>query len=506
MATLETSATSTPIGVTPSAREASLGEHTLGVSIRNALVITRREVRDSFRDWRIMGPIFILTLAFPALAQGATGLFIHFFEENGASPLVNNLLPLLPMIVGFFPISISLVIALETFVGEKERRSLEPLLSTPLTNAELYVGKTLAAMLPPLIASYLGIAIYVGGLVFGTQQWRPEIDLLIQILVLTTAQALVMVTGAVVVSSQTTSTRAANLLASFIIVPISLLVMLESFIMVTNNRYVLWYIVGGLVVVDVILFVTGARMFNREELLGRQMDELNLRWAGRLFWRSFRGTSLGVTNVRSWYEFNVFPALRRLRIPMVVVTLSMIGAFCFGFGIARARPDLQFVDLSASHTTAMQTFISVVNLNTPPQSIFDLTLQYTRILLAGIIMASISFGAMAVVLVIVPLGILGFLLGQPVIGQLGTAQFLAAIVPHGLIQVVAMVIGAAAALQVGSVVLRRQNDKTVGQAWLAALADFVAILLGIVIPLLIVAGIVAVYITPLVVKAVSPGG
>ena len=63
--------------------------------------------------------------------------------------MLPTLLPLLPMIVGFFPVSISLVIALETFVGEKERLSLEPLLSTPLTNTELYLGKSFAAMLPP---------------------------------------------------------------------------------------------------------------------------------------------------------------------------------------------------------------------------------------------------------------------------------------------------------------------------------------------------------------------
>src|SRR5947207_12610331 len=109
-------------------------------------------------------------------------------------------------------------------------------------------------MIPPLMASYVGMAIYLGGLIFGTQHWRPEPELVIQILMLTTAQALIMVTGAVVVSSQTTSTRAANLLASFIIIPVSMLVMLESFIMVTNNRYVLWYIVVGLIVADIMLF------------------------------------------------------------------------------------------------------------------------------------------------------------------------------------------------------------------------------------------------------------
>src|SRR5436190_15413801 len=203
-----------------------LGEHTLGETLSNALIITRREVRDSFRDWRIMAPIFALTLVFPILAQNMTRLFTNFFVQNGAAPLIDNFLPLLPMIVGFFPVSISLVIALETFVGEKERRSLEPLLSTPLTNTELYLGKAFAAMIPPLMASYLGIGIYVLGLIYGPTHWAAEPELILQIIVLTTAQALVMVTGSVVVSSQTTSTRAANLLASFIIIPVSLLVML----------------------------------------------------------------------------------------------------------------------------------------------------------------------------------------------------------------------------------------------------------------------------------------
>ncbi len=136
-------------------------------TLSRALIITRREVRDSLRDWRIMAPIFLLTLIFPLLANVMTRMFTSFFEDNGAKDLVPTLLPLLPMIVGFFPVSISLVIALETFVGEKERRSLEPLLSTPLTNTELYLGKSFAAMLPPLLASYSGITIYMGGLILG---------------------------------------------------------------------------------------------------------------------------------------------------------------------------------------------------------------------------------------------------------------------------------------------------------------------------------------------------
>src|SRR5579859_4949037 len=342
------------------------GEHSMGETLSNALIVTRREVRDSFRDWRIMAPIFVLTLVFPVLAQNMTGLFVHFFESNGAAPLIDNFLPLLPMIVGFFPVSISLVIALETFVGEKERRSLEPLLSTPLTNSELYIGKAFAAMIPPLLASYTGIAIYLGGLIFGTQHWRPEPELILQIVILTTAQALIMVTGAVVVSSQTTSTRASNLLASFIIIlvtgavvvssqttstrasnllasfiiiPISMLVMLESFIMVTNNRYVLWYILVGLLVADVMLFGMGARLFNREELLGRAIDEINLKWAWRLFWNQFRGGP-DVHNIVDWYRRSVLPAVPRLRGALIIVGIGILGALVGGYALGVLRPDV----------------------------------------------------------------------------------------------------------------------------------------------------------------------
>ena len=40
-------------------------EATWQQTLENAFSIARREVRDSFRDWRIMVPIFLLTLVFP---------------------------------------------------------------------------------------------------------------------------------------------------------------------------------------------------------------------------------------------------------------------------------------------------------------------------------------------------------------------------------------------------------------------------------------------------------
>ncbi|RMG85522.1 MAG: hypothetical protein D6712_09250, partial [Chloroflexi bacterium] len=95
---------------------AEMHRGSLRTTLSNALIITRREVRDSFRDWRILVPIIILTFLFPFLAQFVAGRFADFVAGYGAELIGERTIPFLLMIVGFFPISMSLVIALETFV------------------------------------------------------------------------------------------------------------------------------------------------------------------------------------------------------------------------------------------------------------------------------------------------------------------------------------------------------------------------------------------------------
>ncbi len=496
MTTTQTAHDVRPLSVAPLSQRARWRR-----TLQNALVITRREVRDSLRDWRIMVPIFLLTLVFPLLATGMTRLFTGFFEDNGAEDLLPSLLPLMPMVVGFFPISISLVIALETFVGEKERRSLEPLLSTPLTNTELYMGKTLAAMIPPLLASYLGIAVYIGSLVLGKQQWRPEPILIVQILLLTTFQALVMVTGAVVVSSQTTSTRAANLLASFIIIPMSMLMILESMIMVKPyQRYLLWYIMVGMVVTVVLLVRMGARIFNREELLGRALDQLNLRWAWRVFRQELRGPIGERFHLGRWYRLSVWPTVRRLRAPMAVVLVVLGAGFVAGWALS-ARWPVPLEQFQAEDETLLENLRSWLELGqqNPHLILFALT-QNARVLLAATLLGIFTFGVMTLVIVLIPFGILGFVLAQVVRAHLSPLPFLLGVLPHGVVEVPAIVLAAAAALRLGSIATRPPKGMSVSEAWLRALADVVKIGVGVVLPLLTLAAVLEVAVTPRVVQ------
>jgi uncharacterized membrane protein SpoIIM required for sporulation/ABC-type transport system involved in multi-copper enzyme maturation permease subunit len=467
-------------------------------AVGGAMLITRREVRDQFRDWRIIAPVVILTLFFPLLMNFTAGQAVGFVERYGAPVIGERLIPFLLMIVGFFPISVSLVIALESFVGEKERHSLEPLLSSPLTDTQLYVGKTVAAMLPPLLASYLGITVYLVALAI-TIGWYPNPILLAQILALTTIQAMVMVAGAVVISAQTTSVRAANLLASFIIIPMAMLVQGESLIMFWAQYEVLWWVIFGLLLVTAVLIRMGVRLFNREELLGHDIDEIDLRAGWRTFAAAFRGQGRGLGR---WYRKEVGATVRRLAAPAGLVALALLAATLVGYRYAAVfrlplvARDLGDVAANFNTNLAQLGFVS-------PGGAAWVFFTNLRALLIATALGIFSFGVLGIVLLMAPLGLTGFLAGQVALIGLSPLQFFAAfILPHGIFEITAAVLEGAAILKLGGSVIAPPQGKSLTEGWLMALADWAKISLGVVAPLLVAAAVVEVFITPAVVRAV----
>ena len=165
-------------------------------SLQSALIVTRREVTDNLRDWRILTPIIILTLLFPFLMDFTSRWATNWVSQFTDPILIERLNPFLLMVVGFFPISFSLIIALESFVGEKERNSIEPILSMPLSDLELYLGKMLSSLLLPVLSSYLGITVFLLMRLTTSPTWVPSLNLAVLMFSLTTVEALVMVTGA----------------------------------------------------------------------------------------------------------------------------------------------------------------------------------------------------------------------------------------------------------------------------------------------------------------------
>ena len=484
-------------------------------SLQTALVITRRELRDSLRDWRILTPIIILTLIFPFLMDFTSRLATNWVSQFTDPILVERLNPFLLMVVGFFPISFSLIIALESFVGEKERNSIEPILSMPVSDFELYLGKMLSSLLLPLLASYLGIITFLVMRYFIAPVWIPPVDLILLIFMLTTAEALVMVSGAVVVSSQTTSVRAANLLASFIIIPMALLVQAESIVMFYAEYGALWWFVAGLLVVNLIFVRMGIRLFNREEILSREMDELSL----RSIWRDFKGyflrppdRALERRNSQAarfslvrFYRHDIGLLLKEQWLPLSVVLIAAAAAIGLGITFARQFPIPP--EAFPLHSISSETFETIQKTQLVPNIgasfIFFNNLRVT--VLAGIV-SIFSFGTLTLLLTLINASLVSFLIAQIVSLGYNPWLFTAAfILPHGIIEIPAVLIAMTFALRIGAALVSPPTGLDVGQGLILTLANFVKIMLFVVVPMLLVAAFIEANITPRIVLAFYSG-
>ncbi len=459
-----------------------------------AWVVLRREIKDTLRDWRIVAPIVILVIGFPFLANVAANRGLVFVNQYGASLIMERLLPFLMLVVGFFPSSFSLVIALETFVGEKERRSLESLLATPLTDLQLYTGKLLAATIPPVLASYLGMAVYL--LLMGlTLNWWPPLSLLLVSMTLSTAQSLVMVSGAVIVSSQSTSVRAANLLASFIIIPMAFLLQAEASLLLFADYTGLWLIALCLVVVNVLLIRLGIRVFNREQLLGHDIDELNLRRALRVFWEAVWPRD----GLKALYTREIPAIIRGMR-PELLVTVGVIlvGGLSVGvWGMQNFPLPAEAFSLAEIHD--LETIGSMVSqsgllASFSPWAIF---FNNARALLIAAALALISIGILALLLLLAPVAIIAYIVGQ--IGSVGFNPWLflaVTVLPHGIVELPAAILATAQAMRMGDVMLSPPEESGGVDGILREMGHFVKLFVSVVLPLLLLAAWIEARITP----------
>jgi uncharacterized membrane protein SpoIIM required for sporulation len=460
-------------------------------SLFPVLVIARREVRDQFRDWRIIFPILGLTVFFPFLMNFTAGQMLGFVNKYGADIIGERLIPFLLMIVGFFPISVSLVIALESFVGERERGSIEPLLNSPLKDWQLYVGKLISSTVPPLVSSYVGMGVYLGGLVYSNIP-LPDVPLLILVFFITTIQAVMMVAGAVVVSSQTTSVRSANLLSSFIILPVAFLIQGESVVMFWGNYSTLWWVVFGLFVLTILLVRVGLAHFYREELLGREIDVLNFRWGWKVFITQFTG---GSKTFVDWYKKLFLSTLPSMRWAIALVILVSFAAVLIGTRLVENFPITLPVS-SSNVSERIQELLKFWPLFSfaPAMAIWW---QNVRAMLIGMVMGAFSFGILGLLPLFITMAVVGFLFQTLVFNGLPAGNFfIGFILPHGIIEIPAAILATAAVVQAGARLATPSTRETIGETWIRSLADWAKIMLGIVLPLMAVSALVETWLTP----------
>ncbi len=203
------------------------------------------------------------------LAPVVSGL-AHLPADAAVQALVlQQFLPLLVLV----PVIGAMTLVTTSIVGEKQARSLEPLLATPITTAELLAAKTGAALLVSLALLAAGFATFLGAAaactepgVTGTLLTARSLTLVAGLAPATAAVTLVL---GVIVSSRAGDARSAQQFGAVVALPV-----VGLFVFQLDGTLLLS--TGGLLTVTALLWLLVAllawiavRVFDRERILTR---------------------------------------------------------------------------------------------------------------------------------------------------------------------------------------------------------------------------------------------
>jgi uncharacterized membrane protein SpoIIM required for sporulation len=459
-------------------------------------LVARRELNDQLRDWRVLMPMLILTLCFPYLMNAFANQAVDFLNEYGADLIVDRLVPFSILIIGFFPITVSLVVALESFVGEKERGTIEPLLSAPFDNWQLYFGKLLVGVISPLLASYTAIALYLI-MAVRLDLNLPSASVMLQLLLLTTAHAILMVSAAIVISVQSTSVKAANLLASFVVIPVAILMQGEAVMLFWGDGEILWLAIIGVLLISLLLIRLGIAHFEREYLLGREIDTLNLKWMWHVFLSNFTG---GAKNIFGWYQ-NIFSVTLRKILPALLIVLVIAGLSTW-LSYDWVKDNLTEIIAKASSSDLAKIQSGVNNVSDLASITDKLSASYlffnnTRAVAVIFLAGMVSFSVLGILFYVLNISLIGGVYALLELLGLNAAEiFLNGVVPHGVFEIPALIIGTAVMLYFGAAIVTPQTGKSMGEVVIELLADWAKLFLGLVVPLMAIAAVIEAYITP----------
>jgi uncharacterized membrane protein SpoIIM required for sporulation len=120
-----------------------------------------------------------------------------------------------------------------------------------------------------------------------------------------------------------------------------------------------------------------------------------------------------------------------------------------------------------------------------------------RAIVLATVMGLFTFGVFGVILLMLPFILIGyFMLSVAAVGVQPVTFFTALVLPHGILEIPAVILTGAAILRIGATLASPARGRTIGEAWLAAIADWSKIMLGLVLPLLLGAAILEILVTP----------
>src|SRR5215213_10371489 len=163
--------------------------------MRMAVVVTKREITEVLRDFNLLFPMLALPMLIALIAGmavlGSSRGPVNFMAEMVGGVALNQIpesqlrvlayldlrdqdavirVVLKALMIPLFwvtPVALTSTVAADSFVGEKERNTLEPLLATPISDMQLFAAKLCTAVVPAVVGTWVGMALF-GFLVMGS--------------------------------------------------------------------------------------------------------------------------------------------------------------------------------------------------------------------------------------------------------------------------------------------------------------------------------------------------
>jgi ABC-2 type transport system permease protein len=259
-----------------------------------------RDLKLVVRSKAMMLPMLIVPLIFVVALPAAMGFFAPQMAAAGEARDLAQFLEMMPsamrdefaglseaqilvvvMLEYLFapmfliiPIMVASTIAAGSFVGEKERKTLEALLYTPTTDAELFLGKLLASWIPAFLVGVGAFVLYA--VVVNASAWQvmgrvffPNTMWAALVLWLSPAAAGLGLGVIILISSKVSTFQDAYQLGGLVVIPVLLLVFGQIAGVLYLNVLAVMLMGLFLWLVDGAILWFGIRTFKRSEIIAR---------------------------------------------------------------------------------------------------------------------------------------------------------------------------------------------------------------------------------------------
>jgi ABC-type Na+ efflux pump permease subunit len=259
-----------------------------------------RDLKVVLRSRAVVLPMLIVPLIFLVIIPAGVGIFAPQMAAAGELEDLAQFLEMMPApmrqaLAGYdeaqilvvvllehlfapmfliIPLMVASTIAAGSFVGEKERKTLEALLHTPTTDTELFVGKLLASWVPAFLVGLGAFLLYT--VVVNVSAWPvmgrvffPSAMWVALVLWLAPAAAGVGLGMIILISSRVSTFQDAYQLSGMVVIPVLLLVFGQVAGVLYLNVLAVMLMGLFLWLVDAAILWYGIRTFRRSEIIAR---------------------------------------------------------------------------------------------------------------------------------------------------------------------------------------------------------------------------------------------